>query len=129
MPRFLSINEVMIERTIRANGTSIIHRHEVNGRILAKSERLADDNWFSEEAQRTIGNPGHLKELLKAKAIKYDANNPQSATANRSGKTIGHYSGNGRCRAFSVGYKLRVGSLYDNDPGNIDTIVNFAGCN
>ena len=129
LPRFLSIDGVVIERTIRDNGTSIIDRYKVNGQILAKSERLAGDGWFSEAAERKIGNPGYLKEMLKSKAIKYGANNPQFAPAGRSDKTIGHYSSNGRCQAFFVGYKLRVGSLYDNDPGNIDTVVSFAGCN
>lgn len=44
LPRFLSTNEVVIERTIRDNGTSIIDRYKVNGRILAKGERLVADN-------------------------------------------------------------------------------------
>jgi hypothetical protein len=86
LPRFLSIDGVVIEKTISDNGTSSIDRYEVNGRILSKSERLADNNLFSEDAQRKIGNPWQLKELLNSKANKYGANNRQSAPSNRSGK-------------------------------------------
>lgn len=129
LPRFLSIDGVVIERTIRDNGTAIIDRYKVNGKILAKSERLVDDNWFNEGTQGIVGDPGYLKTLLKSRSKRFGAENPQTAPAHKTGKTIGHYSINGSCQAFAVGYKLRVGALYDNDPGNIDTVVTFAGCN
>ena len=129
LPRFLSTKRVVIERTIRDNGTSIIDRYKVNGRILAKSERLVADNWFNEGTQRKISDPRNLQNLLKSNSKKYGADNPLPAPISKSGKTIGHHSIKGACQAFSVGFKLRSEALYDNDPGNIDTVVSFAGCN
>ena len=128
LPLFLKVGNLAIERTIRDNGTSVIDRYKVDGNVFTFSERLVEDTWFDQSIQDKVGDPRYLQSLLKSSRQKFEAGNPQPARQNNSGRAVGSYSINGNCQAFVVGLKLRVGSLYDNDPGNIDTIAFFSGC-
>jgi|GEM_PF-2662164 len=126
LPIFLNTKGVEVERQGQSNGGAVINRYRKDGRIFAFTQRVRT-TWLTIAAEQQLGRPEHLAELTRTAAHLYAADNPKKAPKNRNGRTVGYYSDNGICAAFAIGVKMRTGTHYDNDQGQIDTIVRFAG--
>lgn len=128
LPRYLSFDGWTVERRTPGNGAIVYELYKVDDQIIATTER-ATTSWFVQRTVQRLEDPDHLASLLKADAAKFGADQPRKAPRGRYGPTVGYFSSSGNCEAFAIGYRLRKGRSFDNDEGNADLIVKFAGCN